>query len=210
LSTGARHVVVFGEDLAPERAGFADLLAARPDEYRRVFQDGPHSVFTLLEDEARSLSLLPTPVLPEGARSIPQAELRARASIRSDRACLALDGDARTYWTGGRFQESGQHFEIELAAPRPVVAIDIHAPARVMDVPASFRLSARNGDEDLGVLAERPLLRFHREQVFEPKNFVFRVVLPRPITLDRLRITVAQPVPGSYFSIHELRLYGAQ
>jgi hypothetical protein len=210
LSTGARHVVVYGEDLAPERAELPNLLAARPHEYRRVFQDGAHSVFTLLEEDARSLELLPIPALPAGARSIPQTEIRARASLRPERASQAIDGDPRTYWTGGRVQAPGQHFEVELSAPRPIVALDIVAPGREMDVPASFRLSAGNGPDDLGVLAERPLLRLHRAQIFEPKNFVFRVVLPKPITLDRLRITVAQPVPGSYFSIHELRVYGAR
>ena len=138
---------------------------------------------------------------------IPQTELRPRSSLRRERAARVLDANPSTYWTGGRYQAPGQYFEVELGAPRPVVALELTAPGRVMDVPASFRLSAMNGSEDLGVLAERPLLRFYREQIFEPKNFVFRVVLPRPVTLDRLRITVAEPVPGSYFSIHELRLF---
>jgi hypothetical protein len=208
LSIGTRHVVVFGEDLPPERAGLADALAARPDEYQRVFHEGPHSVFTLLERDARSVDLLTTPALPDGARPIPQTELRPRASLRPDRASLVLDGNPNTYWTSGRNQAPGQSFEVELgAAPRPVVALEITAPGRVMDVPTSFRLNAMNGGQDLGVLAEQPLLRFYREQIFEPKNFVFRVVLPRPVALDRLRVSVAQPVPGSYFSIHELRLY---
>jgi len=207
LSMGARHVVVIEEDLPLERAGLADKLAARPEEYRRVFREGSHSVFTLLEKDARSLELLPTPPLPDGARLIPQSELRARASLRPDRAGVTLDGDPNTYWTGGRFQAPDQYFEVELNSPRAVAALELTAPGRVMDLPASFRLSAHNGDQDLGVLAERPLLRLHREQIFEPKKFVLRIVLPRPTTLDRLRIAVVQPVPGSYFSIHELRVY---
>ncbi len=207
LSIGTRHVIVYGEDLPSRRAGLADALAARPDEYRRVFQEGPHSVFTLLEPDARPVELLPTPALPETARLIPQTELRPRTSLRSTRAIRVLDANPSTYWTGGRYQAPGQYFEVELGTARPVVALELSAPSRVMDIPVSFRLTAMNGREDLGVLAEQPLLRFYREQIFEPKNFVFRVVLPQPVTLDRLRITVAQPVPGSYFSIHELRLY---
>jgi len=208
LSMGARHIVILEEDLPPERAGLAEKLAARPEEYQRIFQEGSHSVFTLREKDTRSLDLLPTPPLPDGARLIPQAELRARASLRPDRANLTLDGDPDTYWTGGRFQAPDQYFEVDLSSPRAVAALELTAAARVMDLPASFRLTAHNGAQDLGVVEQRPLLRLHREQIFEPKKFVLRIVLAQPTTLDRLRLTIIQPVPGSYFSIHELRAYG--
>ena len=209
LSIGTRHVIVFGEDLEPRREGLADKLAARPSEYRRIFQQGSDSVFTLLGGDDRTLELLDVPALPNQARSIPRPELRATASLRSDHARLALDGDENTYWTGGRVQAPGQSFALELSTPRPIVAVEIDAPGRVMDVPVSFRLSARVGETDLGVVAERPLLRFYRAQIFAPATFVFRIVLPQPITADHLVVSVAQPVPGSYFSIHELRVYEA-
>jgi hypothetical protein len=207
LSIGTRHLVIFGEDLRPGRAGLKDELAARSGEYRLVFQHGSHSVFTLLANGDRTLDLLPTPELPPLARLIPQNELKAATNLRSDRAARALDGNPNTYWTGGRFQERGQYFEVEVREPHPILALEIDAPARVMDVPVSFRLSVSNRHEDLRVVLEEPRLRFYREQVFAPKKFVFRVVLPEPIVADRLRVTVEQPVPGSYFSIHELRLY---
>ncbi|HWP05368.1 MAG TPA: hypothetical protein VNN72_06485 [Polyangiaceae bacterium] len=209
LSMGAKHLVIFGEDLAAERAGLPDMLSAQPDKFRRIFQDGKDSVFTLLEPEPQSLELLSTPELPGGARLIPQRELRADANLQPGLARLALDGKADSYWTGGRFQTPGQYFEIALGAPRPVIALEIDVPGRVWDVPSSFRLTALNGNADHGVVLERQQVRLYRSQIFDPKNFVFRLVLPRPVTLDRLRITVAQPVPGSYFSIHELRLYEA-
>jgi hypothetical protein len=207
LSIGTRHLIVFGEDLAPESRDLAQELAARPAEYRQIFEQGSHSVFTLLENDERTLELRRTPELPPSARLIPQAELRATSNLRPERAGLALDGDTKTYWTGSRFQERGQYFEIELGAPRPIVALEIDAPGRVMDVPVSFRLSTSTGGEELAVVAEEPRLRFFRDQVFAPKTFVFRVLLPKPVTADRLRITVEQPVPGSYFSIHEIRVY---
>jgi hypothetical protein len=208
-SIGTRYVIVFGDDLAPGRADLAEKLLARPNEYRRVFEDGADSVFSLLTGADRTLELLATPALPSGARSVPRAELRARASLRANHAKLALDGDESTYWTGGRFQAPGQSFELVLRAPHPIVALELDAPGRVMDLPVSFRLSAGLRRTELGVLAEQPLLRFYRAQIFAPATFVFRVVLPEPVTADRLVITVAQPVPGSYFSIHELRLYEA-
>ena len=209
LSMGAKHLVIFGEDLAAERAGLPDMLSAQPDKFRRIFQDGKDSVFTLLEPEPQSLELLSTPELPGGARLIPQRELRADANLQPGLARLALDGKADSYWTGGRFQTPGQYFEIALGAPRPLTALEIDVPGRVWDVPSSFRLTALNGNADHGVVLERQQVRLYRSQIFDPKNFVFRLVLPRPVTLDRLRITVVQPVPGSYFSIHELRLYEA-
>jgi hypothetical protein len=209
LSMGTKHLVIFGEDLAWERARLPDTLAAQPDKFRRIFQYGTHSVFTLLDPDPQSVELLRTPALPAGARLIPQSELRATANPQPELASLALDAEAISYWTGGRVQEPDQYFELALSKARPVIALEIDVPGRVWDVPASFRLTAANGDTDLGVIVERPQLRLYREQIFEPRNFVFRLVLPHPVTLDRFRITLMQPVPGCYFSIHELRVYEA-
>jgi hypothetical protein len=210
LSIGTRHVIVFGADLEPGREGLAEKLAARPREYRRIFQHGSDSVFTLLDADEGPLELLDVPALPAGAQLVSRTELHASSSLRSDGARLALDGDESTYWTGGRYQARGQTFELELSTPHPVVALELDDPGRVMDLPVSFRLSASLSGQDLGVIAEEPVLRFYRAQIFTPATFVLRVVLPRPITADRLLISVAEPVPGSYFSIHELRVYGAR
>lgn len=207
LSIGTRHLLVFGEDLPPARKDLAAQLAARPDEYRLAFQEGSHSVYTLLDPGDPSLELLPTPDLPPRARLIPRTELEASSALQPERARLAIDGDPQTYWTGRRFQQRGQSFEVALRTAHPIVALEMEAPGREMDVPVSFRVSASRNGEDLGVIQSEPRLRFYREQVFAPKSFVFRVPLPRPILADRLRITVEQGVPGSYFSIHELRLY---
>jgi hypothetical protein len=207
LSIGTRHIVVFGEDLGSQRAELPAELAARPGEYRRVFQEGSHSVFTLLNADDPALELLETPALPALARLVPPTRLRARSPLMPELAGLALDGQEDTYWTGGRFQAPGQYFEVELAEPRQIVALEIDAPGRVMDVPVSYRLSAAKGGEALREVALQPVLRLYREQIFSPATFVFRVVLPQPTLMDRLRITVVQPVPGHYFSIHALRLY---
>ncbi|HYQ16291.1 MAG TPA: hypothetical protein VEQ58_11060, partial [Polyangiaceae bacterium] len=209
LSMGARHVIVFGDDLDASQRGFAAALAARPSEYRRIFQQGADSVFTLLEQGEAELGLLEVPALPAGAQLVARSALRASASLRPENANLVLDSEASSYWTGGRFQATGQSFQIDSSEPHPFVALELEAPERVMDLPISFRISAARGNEELGVVAEQPLLRLYRAQIFTPKVFVLRVVLPRPILADRLVISVAQPVPGSYFSIHELRLYEA-
>ncbi|MBN2194760.1 MAG: hypothetical protein JW751_18235 [Polyangiaceae bacterium] len=207
LSMGTRHLVVFGEDLEPGRESLPAELAARPGEYRRVFQQGSHSVFTLLREDDPTLELMEAPALPASARLVPATDLHARSPLQPDRAGLAVDGEEDTYWTGARVQEQGQYFEVELTEARPILGLEIDAPGRVMDVPASYWLSLANGGEELGVVAEQAVLRLCRAQVFAPEEFVFRVVLPRPIPADRVRITLGQPVPGHFFSIHELRLY---
>jgi hypothetical protein len=166
-------------------------------------------VFTLLEKDEPSTKLVEAPALPARAERISKSELSATSTLLPERAGLALDGKESTYWTGGRFQEPGQSFEVALSAPRSIAALELVAPGRVMDVPVSFRLTAGVGAVDLGVVAEEPALRFHRAQIFAPETFVFRVVLPKPVTADRVRFAIEQPVPGSYFSIGELRLYGA-
>lgn len=207
LSIGTRHLIVFGDDLVPERADLTAQLSGRPAEYRRIFQQGSHSMFTLLGAEDPTLKLLETPPLPKSARLIPSSVMRASSALRADLANQALDDNAVTYWTTARYQEPGQELEVELEQPRPIVALEIDDPGRVMDAPVSYRISAANGARDLGVVAEQNQLRFFHAQIFAPERFVFRVVLPHPILADRVRITVVQPVPGYYFSVHELRLF---
>jgi hypothetical protein len=210
LAMGARHLVIFGDDLKPGRTDLTAALDARPAEYRRVFREGRDSAFTLLQADDPTLEPISPPALPAAARLIPASDLRASSPLQSERARLALDGNANSFWTGGRPQQQGQYFEVELDATRPILALEITAPGRVMDVPVSYRLSAAKGGEDLGVIAEEPVVRFYRAQIFSPETFVFRLVLTRPIDADRIRLTVEQPVPGQNFSIGELRLYAAE
>jgi hypothetical protein len=209
LSLGTRQIIVFGEALEPGREDLLAQLAARPQEYRRIFQQGSQSVFSLLQAEDPSLALLDPPALPARAEPVPASDMRAQSPLEPGRASLAVDDNEETFWTSNRLQEPGQYFEIELSQPRAIVALEIVAPGRVMDVPVSYRLSAANGADDLGVITEQSVLRFYRAQFFSPERFVFRVVFPRPIFADRLRLTVEQPVPGHYFALHELRLYAA-
>jgi hypothetical protein len=210
LSLGTRQLIVFGDELKPAQEDLAALLAARPTEYRRIFQQGSHSVFTLLDQNDPTLQLLEPPALPASAQLIPAREMRAGSSLQPDRAGRAVDGNRNSYWTSARVQEQGQYFEVELSGPQLVVALEIEAPGRVMDVPVSYRLSTAKGSEDLGLALEQNALRFYRAQIFSPESFVFRLVLPRPIIADRLRLSVEQPVPGHYFSVHELRVYTAR
>jgi hypothetical protein len=207
LAIGTRHLIVYGEELTPDRQDLVPSLLSRPAHYELAFSEGAHSVVSLLGAGHPSFALLEVPQLPPAARLVPASDLQVRASLQSPRAPLAVDGRTDTHWTTGRFQAAGQFFEVSLSTPRRVQALEISAPGRVMDVPASFRLTASLGEQALGTLLEQPVLRLYREQVFSPKTFVQRLVFAEPVLADRLRITLGQGVPGHYFSIHELCVY---
>lgn len=206
LATGARHLIVFGDDFPSNKPELGAVLETRPEEYKLVFKDGAHRVFTLLGADDPSIALLSPPELPAGAKLIPSKELSASASLNGQRAKLALDGKPNSFWSGGRPQQRGQFFEVKLAAPRTLTALEIVAPGRVMDVPVSYRLSVAKGD-DWEHIAEQPVVRFYREQIFSPETFVFRLMFPRPVEAERVRLSVEQAVPGHHFSIGELQLY---
>jgi len=203
----ARHILVHAEDLPPPRRQLPDLLAAQPEHYQRVFQRGPHSLFTLSLPDDPALALLDTPALPADAQQVPQRELRAHSDLNPEHLGRAIDGDPGTYWSAGRQQARGQSFEVQLSRPRSIVAFELESHPYVMQVPLSYELSVSHGASDWRIVAEQPVLRLFREQVFSPKNFVFRIVLPKPALADRVRITIGQPLPGHYLVIHEARIY---
>lgn len=207
LSIGTRHLVVFGEDLGPAQAHLRDQLVARPHEYKLVFEEGAHSVFTLLDNNDQTLALLETPQLPVTAREIPQREMKLHTNLRQESAARAIDGDPLSYWTSGQVQKTGQYLEIQLKSARKIVALEMDTATRAFDLPVSYRLSTKLGSDDLRVVLREPRVRFYRDQVFAPKRFVFRLLFPQPVDVDHVRISVEQPVPGSRLSIHELRLY---
>ncbi len=207
LSVGTRHLIVFGDDLPASRRNLPKQLLAQPQHYRRVFEQEAHHVFTLLDQADPNLALLDTPQLPQGAQLVPATELEPLARPHTKSAFRAIDGKDDSYWSSLRPQQKGQYFELKLSHPRRLVALEIHNPPRPMDVPAAFELSVSHEGSRLKPVVTRPRLRLYRKQIFSPKKFIYRVVLPQPIWADRLRLTIEQGVPGHYFSIHEARLY---
>jgi hypothetical protein len=206
-SVGARYLLVHAEDLDPSRRALPEQLAAEPEHYRRVFQQGAQSVFALSAADDAALDLADTPRLPVGARSVPASELGGAADLRPERARMAVDGDLRTFWAASRPQARGQYFEVALAHRRRIAAFEIDNPEHPTDVPLSFQLSVARGASDRQTVIGEPVLRVYKDQIYSPKAFVFRVVLPNPTWTDRIRITIADPVPGQQFVIQEARVY---
>jgi hypothetical protein len=209
-SVGARHLLVHAEDLEPSRLNLPRQLAAQPEYYRQEFQQGTQSVFSLSAAEDPTLALVDTPTLPAGARPIPRSELRAGANLKQQYASAAIDGNPGTFWSGSRGQARGQYFELVLARPRRLVAFEIDSPGHVTHVPLSYELSVAQGASAWQTVAEQAMLRVYREQVYSPKTFVFRVVLPNPTLADRIRLTIAEPVPDHDFVIHEARVFAQE
>lgn len=206
-SVGARHLLLHTDDLGPSLADLPERLAAQPAYYRKVFEQGPETVFSLLAENDDSLTLAETPRLPQGARVLAQSELHAHASLRPEHARKAVDGNPRTFWSGESPQGTGQYFELMLTGQRRLVAFEIASPGHVAQVPLSFHLSVAQGGSDWQTVVSQPLIRVYREQVHSPKTFVLRIVLPNATPADRVRITIDQPVPAQQFAIHEARVY---
>lgn len=204
---GARHVVVHAGDLDPARQDWPERLSEDQKHWRRAFQHGDDYVFSLLPSHDPTLELLSMPTLPGGAELVPSEQLRARGVERSRYAHKSVDGQPRSYWPGPDQQQRGQWFELGLAHTRRVVAIEIANPTHLNDVPLSFQIAVGVGDEPLRTVHQQPSIRIFREQIFSPKTFVWRVVLPAPVLADRIRIVVEQPLPGHGFKVHEVRLW---
>ncbi|HEU5077290.1 MAG TPA: hypothetical protein VFU02_24030, partial [Polyangiaceae bacterium] len=206
-SIGTRHLVVHAGDLPnPE---LPVELMRWPSYFRRVFQEGSDSVFTLVPQNDPALELLEVPALPARARVVPFDALRASASLGAARAQRGADGNLKSYWSTGKNQARGQYFELELARETSVIAFEIDSPWRVFHVPVSFELAVRRGGSAWQSVARQPVVRLYREQVYAPKTFVFRIVLAVPAPADRIRISVDQPLPGHEFIVHEARVYAA-
>ena len=206
-AVGARHIVVHAGDLPPARQRLPELLAAESDHYRRVFQRGTDSVFSLASPADPTLSLLSVPKLPPGAQRVPRHELRARTDFNARYCHKAIDNNPRTFWPGPRPQARGRYFELAIRKPRTIVAFEIENRQHLSDLPLSFELSVAHGDSGWRTVAEQPVVRVYRDQIYSPKTFVFRVVLPGPVLADRLRISIGQPLPDHSFIIHEARVY---
>lgn len=205
-AVGARHILIHGNDLASAQRSVPERLAADL-HYRRVFQQGGDSVFSLVWQQDPTLELMGVPSLPRGARRIAQRELRPSASVESKHAFLATDDDPSSFWSTARLQARDQLFELVWTKPERVVAFEIENPWHLSDVPLSFELDVARGDSPWRTVARQPLVRVYEEQIYAPKNFVFRVVLDAPVLATRMRIRVGQPVPGHHFIIHEAHVY---
>lgn len=205
-AVGDAHLLVHGADLPDERRDLPARLQAEPRRYRAIFRDRDDWVFSLLCDDAGSPPLAEIPALPASARRLAAAELVPSSELQARRAHYATDGDPDSFWSSRRPQASGQAFEVKLRTPERVVALEIENPGHEMFLPMSYVFEASLGSAPARVVKIEPNLVLFRAQIYSPKRFVYRIVLPEPVEADHLRLSIARPMPGIDFVIHELHV----
>ena len=208
---GAKYLLLHAGELSRERAKHAlSWLDARPEDYQLRFSGNDDYVYELLPSNDPVVGLLRTPKRPKGLVRLDPSQLHARASVNGAQATLALDGSSETIWQTRRQQLPGDWFEVELREPRPLQTIEMSEFQEAFETPLSFRLWAEAPGEGLREIMRRPDIRMYRDQVYHPKGFVFRIVLPQPVWASRVRIELMDTVAGRWWSVPEIALWAAE
>lgn len=144
---GARYLVLREERLGPAFAALEDGLARSGRAHR---PDGaPPGVWLL--DEG------PKPVgapLPSG---LTRVSLAGAALEGPGNPAAALDGDRRTRWASGRFQEPGQALTLVFPRPEPLAALTLDpGPDWPADFPRGVRVSRSDDGASWTVAGELP------------------------------------------------------
>lgn len=207
---GIEYLVVHASDYAPLRAATVlQALDAHPDAWKRVFEADGDRVYRRMESHDATLVLMETPPLPPGLRRIDPKRIQVQASRDASHVRRVFDDELESFWGTRRNQKAGDWFEFSFATPTRVAALEFVGYHNVFDAPGAFRLDTFADDGTAQPVFERTRLRVFRDQMLRPRQFVFRVALPRPVSIRRLRMTLLEAVPGRWWTIHEARLWSA-
>ena len=151
----------------------------------------------------------PSPSAP--GRPIPARDLRVTASLRTEQAALAVDGDPATRWGTGRPQRPGDWLRVDLAAPRRVQAVRLWTTNRA-DWPRGLRLDgSADGDTWQPLDAQARTSGPHRwGGIALLRDGIDAVRLDlAPAVVRALRVTLTRGDPVVDWSVHELTVYAA-
>jgi hypothetical protein len=182
-------------------------LDNRPEDYALRFSWQGEYIYEVLPPRDPSISLLATPELPAGLKPISRREFFSRASVFGSIASRAFDGDAKSFWYSHRNQLAGEWYEIVLAKEHTIAALEFRHFRDAFEAPSAFRVDVASPDGAYHTVFTRPKLRYYSDQVYHPKSFVFRVVLPQPIVGRAVRVTLLDGVAGHEWTISEMSLY---
>jgi hypothetical protein len=204
-----RFLVVHRDDMTrPFARRLVTELDRQSELFRSVYRDDTSTVYELLPNPDPTLGLLPTPVMNEGHFTrIDRKHLTLTTSEAQSQAGLALDGNLDTRWATGRAQRAGDSIELSLDQPREVAALDFTDYQLTFDNPGAFKLEASDDGEHYRTIFVRPHIRLYYAQVYRPSHFLFRVVLPAPVRLRKLRLTLLEAMPDRWWSIYEVQLW---
>jgi hypothetical protein len=210
---GVKYLLIFGNGdgrldyTRPRTARILHWLDRRPENFAKRFATDREFVYEVLPPVDPSVSLLSTPALPAGAKPIPQKDLTAHASTMDDQVGAAIDGRPATKWGTMRDQLAGDWFEFVFGRERKITALEFRDFAEAFEAPAAFKVSVAMEDGSYHTVLTRPALRFYADQVYHPKSFSFRVVLPESVMTRAVRIDLLDGVAGHEWSIHEANVY---
>ncbi len=207
VTIGVKHLLIHAGDLPQAQRNLPESLLAQPERYRHLFTQGTDYVFSLVIPDDPTLQLREVAPLPSDAHLIPSVTIRPESQLETGRLKFALDDNVETHWSTLRPQRAGQYFGLVLEQPRNIAALEFVNPWHEMFLPAAYTLYAKNGEGEWQAVAEETDLRLFQEQIHAPKAFRFRIVLPTPVTADRLRLVINKPLPGYDFVVHEVHLF---
>jgi hypothetical protein len=210
-SLGAKYLVLHTAELDRVRAlRVREWLDRRPDDFQRRFSAGSDFVYEVMKPKDHSVSLLSTPPLPPNLQRISPSQLFATASLSPETAPLAFDGQPKTRWTTRRGQYQGDWFDIELKQPQKIQALELSDFGEVFEAPSAITITVRDQAGVAQTVLSRSELRFYYDQVYHPRSFVMRVVLPEPVVAAGIRIQLNDGVAGRRWSMHEVAIYGLE
>lgn len=209
---GPQYLVVHTGAMDPRWVpGVVQGLDQNTAMLRRVFDQGGDLVYEFLDTKDKSLGLLPTPEIDERVFALLRSKhIQVTTSTRSANAHKIIDGELRTRWsTHPRAQLPGDWVEFTFDKEREIGAIDlINHQKDALESPSAFKIQTSDDDgESWDTVFRRPRLRLYADQVHHPNRFVFRVVLPKPVRTQRLRIKLLEEMPGKLWAINEARLW---
>ncbi|MBN1653987.1 MAG: hypothetical protein JXA30_09440 [Deltaproteobacteria bacterium] len=211
---GVKYLVVQTDELQPDHAErIVSYLRIGKHRYREIFASQNDYLFELLDDGEKPPRLLP-PVKPldSDVVALHAWQISSNASRNSRISFRAIDRDPLTNWNTGREQMRGDWFEYRFKRVEKVVAIDIKENEFILDAPFSFALSVSLSPEDK-VRAEwkpiinRPYIELPSDLLYQPKNLLFRILLPQPTPARRVRIELLDTVPGHFWTIAESEIW---
>jgi hypothetical protein len=209
---GVKYLVLHNDEYQPpaRREQILRWLDNRPDTYVRRFSFGSEYVYEVLPSHDPSTTLLSTPELPKNVKPLPRGEMMPHASIFEQYVEKSIDGNHESRWRSHRNQIAGESWEVVFPKEHKVAALEFHHFHDAFDAPAAFTLSVLMPNGQYVPVIRRPEVRFYYDQVYHPKSFVFRLVLPEPVSTYALRMQLLDGVAGHEWSINETTVWVAE
>lgn len=88
------------------------------------------------------------------AHRIVLGNAHAQASVNTDMAGLAIDGDMTTRWTSSRPQETGMRFGVDLGAEYEISVLVLDASRSMNEYPRAFQIGVSDDNEEPRIIAE--------------------------------------------------------